>query len=86
MDQEGKAAAKNKVEQLLKSVESEKLNAIKEKKAENIEKAKQHLQLMKQHQAALEELYALYPHLKPKPTEQVEQRVPQVIKAEASTQ
>jgi len=49
MDQEGKAAAKNKVEQLLKSVESEKLNAVKEKKAENIEKAKQHLQLMKQH-------------------------------------
>jgi len=65
MDQEGKQAAKIYVEQLQKNVEAEKLNALREKKAENIEKAKKHLALMKQYQTSLEEQYKLYPFLRP---------------------
>jgi hypothetical protein len=33
----------------VKNVEAEKMNALREKKAENIEKAKKHLALMKQY-------------------------------------
>lgn len=46
-------------------MEAEKLNALREKKAENIDKAKKHLALMKQYQNSLEEQYKLYPFLRP---------------------
>jgi hypothetical protein len=67
MDEEGLEAAKIYIKQLKDLVEDSKKKALKEKQANNIEKAKSHLADMKRYQAQLEEQYQIYPKLREDP-------------------
>ncbi len=66
-----------KEQELLGMAEDAKKLALKEKKANNIEQAKKHLQTMKRAEAELEELYSLYPKLKKNQQKQEVQKQPE---------
>ena len=69
LDDEDTEAAKLYIEQIRGLADEEKKQALKEKKANNIDKAKKHLAQMKKFEKDLEEQYDRFPNLRPKAAE-----------------